>query len=68
MLDINECEVGMDDCDAQATCCNTDGSFVCVCPPDFMGDGVKCCRLQSSDEETSGTRRSTRKSTRKGSH
>ena len=37
--DINECDAGSDDCVDDATCENTDGSFTCICPTGFTGDG-----------------------------
>lgn len=29
--DINECKLSIDDCDTQATCTNTVGSYTCTC-------------------------------------
>ena len=40
--DIPECERGLDDCDTNATCTNTFGSYVCTCNTGFTGDGVTC--------------------------
>ena len=40
--DINECEVGTDNCHADATCENTIGSFTCTCNTGYEGDGVTC--------------------------
>jgi hypothetical protein len=40
--DVNECELGTDDCSADASCSNTAGSFACRCKPGFVGDGVTC--------------------------
>ena len=40
--DIPECEREIDDCDANATCTNTFGSYVCNCNTGFTGDGVMC--------------------------
>ena len=42
-LDINEC-LG-DPCDANATCLNINGSFICTCNDHFSGDGFNCTRL-----------------------
>ena len=43
LLDINEC---LDDpCDTNATCLNTNGSFICTCDNHFSGNGFNCTRL-----------------------
>ena len=42
MTDVDECVAGMDNCDANATCSNTVGSFTCSCNPGFSGSGVNC--------------------------
>lgn len=42
-LDIDECLA--DPCDTNATCHNTNGSFVCTCDDNFSGDGFNCTRL-----------------------
>jgi len=41
-VDINECEVKVDNCHENATCNNTFGSFECTCIAGFEGDGVDC--------------------------
>ena len=40
--DINECFMTTDDCDDDALCTNTEGSFECTCSPGFTGDGLNC--------------------------
>ncbi len=43
-VDADECEGegGGHDCDPNATCSNTDGSFGCLCNEGFSGDGTSC--------------------------
>ena len=44
IADVNEC-TDMDsvhNCDDDATCTNTDGSFECKCKVGFIGNGVSC--------------------------
>ena len=40
--DVDECGNGTDDCDMNANCMNTNGSFICVCISGWSGDGVVC--------------------------
>ncbi len=40
--DIDECAEGIDNCNVNAECGNTFGSFVCACNMGFTGDGVQC--------------------------
>ena len=39
--DIDECK-GNHSCHVNATCTNTNGSYVCECRPGFNGNGQKC--------------------------
>ncbi|XP_078691947.1 uncharacterized protein LOC144922177 [Branchiostoma floridae x Branchiostoma belcheri] len=41
-VDIDECATGTDNCDSEATCTNTDGSFTCTCNDGYVGDGFIC--------------------------
>ncbi|WP_437721102.1 FG-GAP-like repeat-containing protein [Sorangium sp. So ce861] len=38
----NECALGTDNCDANATCSDTPASFTCACNAGYEGDGVTC--------------------------
>lgn len=40
--DIDECTVGLDNCDDNANCANTIGGFTCACNMGFIGDGISC--------------------------
>ena len=40
--DINECNEGTDDCDMNADCNDTDGSFTCTCREGYSGNGTFC--------------------------
>ena len=40
--DIDECTEGTHDCDVNALCMNTPGSFECMCLAGFTGDGRTC--------------------------
>ena len=46
--DIDECEADLDDCDAHASCDNTDGSFECSCDDGYEGDGRDCEEASST--------------------
>ncbi len=40
--DINECTVPSHNCDSNATCGNTEGSFTCECNNYYTGSGTEC--------------------------
>ena len=41
--DINECESDdSNNCDENAQCTNTVGTYICSCNPGYTGDGVIC--------------------------
>ena len=42
LSDINECTISVDNCDANAFCNNTGGSFDCICSPGYTGNGTSC--------------------------
>ena len=41
-LDIYECKSVISDCDVNANCTNTDGSYKCKCKAGYNGDGHSC--------------------------
>ncbi|MBN2530997.1 MAG: choice-of-anchor D domain-containing protein [Deltaproteobacteria bacterium] len=41
-VEIDECLLNMDACDENATCENTDGSYICTCNKGASGDGFSC--------------------------
>ena len=41
--DIDECaDVGVNNCDTDAKCTNTEGSYQCMCNDGYSGDGTVC--------------------------
>ena len=40
--DKNECNTGSYECDVNADCVNTAGSYTCVCKQGYTGDGKTC--------------------------
>ena len=40
--DVEECENGIDHCHANASCKNTEGSFLCICNSGYSGNGFVC--------------------------
>jgi hypothetical protein len=45
--DIHECNDNVDDCDPNANCSNTTGSFTCKCKTGYEGDGKTCTAIGS---------------------
>ena len=41
-LDINECTSNQHNCDVNAYCTDTVGSFNCTCNPGYIGNGALC--------------------------
>jgi len=42
LIDIDECSTGTNDCDVNAICTNTIGSYSCKCKPGYIGNGTEC--------------------------
>ena len=42
LSDINECTAKVHNCDANAFCNNTEGSYNCACSPGYTGNGTSC--------------------------
>jgi cysteine-rich repeat protein len=51
-VDINECDLNTDNCDANAACTNTAGSFTCECNDGYSGNGVTCTDENECDLNT----------------
>ncbi|MCG8423519.1 MAG: calcium-binding protein [Proteobacteria bacterium] len=51
-VDIDECDPRepTHDCNPNASCSNTPGSYMCTCNAGFVGDGVQCARPTSCSE------------------
>ncbi|EGD78621.1 tamm-Horsfall protein [Salpingoeca rosetta] len=50
--DIDECARGTDNCDINATCNNTVGSFECTCNEGFEGNGTVCVNINECERGT----------------
>ena len=42
LSDIDECTTQDFDCDPNAHCENTEGSYTCTCSPGYWGNGSAC--------------------------
>ena len=40
-----ECLFGLDECNANAVCTDTEESYSCACLPGFSGNGFKCTSM-----------------------
>ncbi|CAI8020296.1 Scavenger receptor cysteine-rich type 1 protein M160 [Geodia barretti] len=47
--DIDECECGLDDCDENANCTNTEGSYICTCREGYCGNGRNCTDIDECE-------------------
>eukprot|EP00736_Rhodelphis_marinus_P008888 Rmarinus@m.22865 len=52
--DVDECSVGSHNCNIDAECENSVGSFTCGCQNDFWGDGVDCAACASHASSSGG--------------
>ncbi len=50
--DVDECRDGTDDCDGNATCTSTEGTFTCACNAGYLGDGVSCTDIDECSDDT----------------
>ena len=46
--DINECDTLAHNCNVNAVCKDSIGSFTCTCNPGFIGSGVVCSKIDNS--------------------
>lgn len=46
-LDVNECDSNQDNCDVNAACTNTIGSFDCSCDDGWEGNGNTCTKVKT---------------------
>ena len=42
ILDMDACKFNISDCDVNANCTNTYGSYKCTCKLGYIGDGRSC--------------------------
>ncbi len=52
-VDVNECMLATDDCDANAACANTPGGFTCTCNVGYSGNGRTCSDVNECTAMTS---------------
>jgi hypothetical protein len=51
--DVDECLLDQTECDKNARCINTPGSYSCECLPGYRGDGLNCQRKYSCKQRES---------------
>ena len=49
ILDVNECSTSHN-CDSNASCSNTVGSYMCACDFGYSGDGFNCSGMQNTNK------------------
>ena len=47
VVDIDECGTNVHNCDGNAQCTNTPGTFTCACNSGYNGDGTSCSGNQA---------------------
>lgn len=52
-IDVDECTLGTHNCDGNATCTNTSGSYICKCNQGYYGDGTSCSKIEDVLESCS---------------
>jgi len=50
MLDLDECSTGKHNCNDNALCHNSDGSFTCSCRKGFQGNGTVCAEINECND------------------
>ena len=53
--DLDECILGLDDCDTFASCVNTNGSFSCECMEGFQDTGRICSKYHCGNQTSRAT-------------
>ena len=48
LTDVDECSDGSHECDVNAECANTDGSYKCSCTVKYSGNGITCEGIYST--------------------